>query len=103
MATDTKIFFDTSVLVAAMVKPHPEHTRAFPWLKGAKAKEVDMLVASHTLAELSVVLTALALRPKISPVMARGLIGSNMEVAAKIIMLTLADYKSSLIESNIEI
>ncbi len=54
-----KILFDTSVLVAAMIEPHPFHNSAFPWLKRVKSNEIEMLVASHTLAELYAVLTTL--------------------------------------------
>lgn len=52
-----KILFDTSVLVAAIVEPHPQHAPAFRWLKRVRAKEFDMLIAGHTLAELYAVLT----------------------------------------------
>ena len=56
-----KTLFDTSVLVAAVVEPHPMHVRALPWLQRAKAGEIDFFVASHTLAELYAVLTTLPL------------------------------------------
>jgi len=45
-----KILFDTSVMIAAMVEPHPMHSRAFPWLRRGKGGEFDILVSSHTLA-----------------------------------------------------
>jgi len=47
-----KILFDTSVIIAAIVEPHPLHPIAFPWLKRAKSREFDLFVASPTLAEL---------------------------------------------------
>lgn len=62
-----KVLFDTSVLVAALVKPHPAHTRAFPWLKKAKSGELTMIVSSHTLAEIYAVLTTLPVSPRITP------------------------------------
>ena len=40
-----KILFDTSVLVAAIVEPHPMHGRALPWLQRAKAGEFDSEVS----------------------------------------------------------
>jgi predicted nucleic acid-binding protein len=47
-----RVFFDTSVLVAALFEGHPFHRQAFPWLKRAREREFSFLVATHTLAEL---------------------------------------------------
>ena len=74
-----KILFDTSVLVAAVVQPHPMHSRALPWLKRAKAGEYDFVVATHTLAELYAVLTTLPVKPRISSSTAWRLIQENIE------------------------
>ena len=54
-----KVMFDTSVLVAGMVEPHPMHERALPWLKRARSRDLEFFVAGHTLAELYAVLTTL--------------------------------------------
>ncbi len=86
--------FDTSVLIAAIVEPHPMHPRAFPWLKRARSKEFEMFVASHTLAELYAVLTTLPISPKITPGTARQLIHNNIEASGKIIPLSTSDYSS---------
>jgi len=89
-----KILFDTSVLVAAMVEPHPMHSHAFPWLVRAKSEEIDMAVATHTLAELYAVLTTLPLIPRITPAAARRLIHDNVEITARVISLSSHDYVS---------
>ena len=89
-----KILFDTSVLVAAMVEPHPMHSHAFPWLARAKSKEFEMTVAAHTLAELYAVLTTLPLIPRITPGAARRLIHDNVETTAWIISLSSKEYVS---------
>jgi predicted nucleic acid-binding protein len=89
-----KILFDTSVMIAAMVEPHPMHSRAFPWLRRAKSKEFHILVASHTLAELYAVLTTLPISPKIQPGVARQLIYHNINKISKIISLSSSDYIS---------
>ena len=91
-----KTLFDTSVLVAAIVEPHPMHTRALPWLQRAKAGEIDFVVASHTLAELYAVLTTLPLKPRISPLTAWRLVHDNIETSAKIISLSPSDYKDTI-------
>jgi predicted nucleic acid-binding protein len=91
-----KILFDTSVLIAAIIEPHPLHSTAFPWLKRAKSREFDMFVASHTLAELYAVLTTLPVSPKITPNTAMRLIHNDIETTAKIVSLSSSDYSSTI-------
>ena len=91
-----KILFDTAVLVAAVVKAHPMHRRALPWLQRAKAEQFDFVVASHTLAELYAVLTTLPVKPRISPAVAWRLVHENVETSANIIALTPSDYRSTV-------
>ena len=87
-----KILFDTSVIVSALIESHPSHERAFPWLKKARAKEYDLIVAAHTIAELYAVLSTLPIKPRISPLIARKLISENIETVGKIISLTPREY-----------
>ena len=91
-----RVLFDTSVLVAAMVEQHPLHLRAFPWLKRAREREIDACVTTHSLAELYAVLTALPVRPKITPGMARRLVRENVEKVAQIEAMTQKDYQDVL-------
>lgn len=87
-----RVLFDTSVLVAALVQPHPVHSRAIHWLKRAKAHEFDMRISSHTLAELYAVLTTLPVSPRITPEMSWRLIHENIEPIATIVSLSSSDY-----------
>ena len=87
-----KILFDTSILIAALVESHPMHGRAFPWLKKAKTKAIEMVVAGHTLAELYAVLSTLPIKPRIVPAVAWRLICENVEATGKIVSLTPAEY-----------
>jgi len=91
-----RVFFDTSVLVAASVEPHPMHERSLVWLKRAKAEELEMLVASHTIAELYGVLTTLPLRPRLTPDTALRLILTNVRKIAKIVPLSVSDYEATI-------
>ena len=91
-----KTLFDTSVLVAAIVEPHPMHTRALAWFQRAKAGKIDFLVVTHTLAELYVALTTIPLKPKISPSTAWRLVHDNVETSAKIVSLSSSDYKDTV-------
>ena len=87
-----KVMFDTSVLVAGMVEPHPMHERALPWLKRARSGDLEFFVASHTLAELYAVLTTLPVSPRISPGAAWRLIREDVITPAKVISVSPSDY-----------
>lgn len=90
------ILFDTSVLIAALVKVHPVHERAVSWLKRAKTGEVTMVISSHTLAELYAVLTTMPVSPRISPDMAWQLIHGNIENTARVVPLDTKDYFNTI-------
>jgi len=87
-----KILFDTSVIVPALIISHLKHNQSFPWLKRAISKEFDLIVASHTIAELYAVLTSIPVTPRITPSLALRLIYENIETKAEIINLTSPDY-----------
>lgn len=89
-----KILFDTSVIIAGLVEAHPMHKKAFPWLRQAKAIMFELIVASHTIAELYAVLSTLPIKPRITPLIAWKLINENIEPNSKIISLTAGEYKS---------
>ena len=91
-----KVLFDTSVLVAALVASHPAHERAIPLLKKAIDEKIDLIVSSHTLAELYAVLTTLPVSPRIAPGVARRLIHENIESVATIIALSSSDYLATV-------
>ncbi len=91
-----KTLLDTSVIIAALVESHPMHGRAFPWLKQAKEKQFELIVASHTLAELYAVLSTLPLKPRISSSVAWRLIKENIVSISKVISLTPAEYSSTI-------
>jgi predicted nucleic acid-binding protein len=91
-----KTLLDTSVLVPALVRGLPQHSRAQPWLERARSGEFSWAVASHTLAELYAVLTALPVSPRIMPATARRLIRENVEDSAEIVALSPRDYRDVL-------
>lgn len=91
-----KILFDTSVMIAAMVEPHPAHKRALPWLQRAKKKEFEFFVSSHSMAEVYAVLTTLPVTPKIGTHTAYRLISEDIESSARIISLSSTDYASTV-------
>jgi len=91
-----KTVFDTSVIVSGIVESHPMHLKCLTWLQRAKAGEVECIVVSHTLAETYAVLTALPVKPRISPLVAQRLIDNNLRPNARIVALTVADYWNTI-------
>ena len=91
-----KILFDTSVLVAALVQPHPLHYRALSWFRKARAGEFELIVSSHTIAELYAVLSTLPVSPRITPGLAWQLIHENVEPVASVISLSSSDYFATI-------
>lgn len=91
-----KVLFDTSLLTAALVHSHPRHQVAFPWLQRARSGSLGFYCAGHSLAELYATLTAMPLKPRISPGTARRLVQENVESAAQIVTLSQADYRAVL-------
>lgn len=63
-----KVALDTSVLVAALVRAHPLHGRALPWVspKGSLTRTAHW----HAYAESWAVLTAMPLEPRVSSAVA---------------------------------
>lgn len=88
-----KILFDTSILVAALVKPHPNHKQAFSWLKKAHNNEFELVMSTHTLAELYHVLTTYPVKPKFSPGIVKQIIKEDIMKIAKMISLTASEYR----------
>lgn len=93
-----KVFFDTSVLAAACIESHPAHQKSFCSLVRAKNGEFDMVVATHTLAELYAVLTRIPVRPHIAPAVARRIIRENVELIARVKSIPTSRYKAVLDE-----
>ncbi|HUP43329.1 MAG TPA: PIN domain-containing protein [Thermoanaerobaculia bacterium] len=91
-----RALLDTSVLLAALVRAHPRHALARPWLARALAGEITLVVAAHSLAELHATLTTLPVRPRISPQTAGRLRDDNLPGTAEIVALTADDYRSVL-------
>lgn len=88
-----RVFFDTSVLVAACVEGHPEHERSFAWLAQAHRREIEMVIATHTLAELYAVLTRLPVRPRLVPSIVRLIIRDSIEANAQVVEITAGQYR----------
>jgi predicted nucleic acid-binding protein len=91
-----KVLLDTSVLVAALVEPHPEHQRALAWLTKGRSRATELVISSHTLAELYAVLSKLPVSPKITPGLAWRLIHESVEPMVSLVPLSSSDYLATI-------
>jgi predicted nucleic acid-binding protein len=87
-----RIFCDTSVLVRAFLKNHPDNEGAAEVLRRVKTGEDVGFVAAHSLAETYAVLTGMPAKPRITSSAAYRLIAEDVVRYFKLIMLTPADY-----------
>ena len=93
-----KIFFDTSVLVAAFVNAHPRHASCLPWLQKVKKKEIEGIISVHSLIETYSILTKLPLSPRINPALALSLIKENILEDFELVTYDKKDYINLLDE-----
>ena len=93
-----KIFFDTSVLVAAFVNAHPRHANCLPWLQKVKKKEIEGIISVHSLIETYSILTKLPLSPRINPALALNLIKENILEDFELVTYGKKDYINLLNE-----
>ncbi len=96
-----KIFFDTSVLVAAFVDAHPKHTNCLPWLQKVKKKEIEGIISVHSLIEIYSILTKLPLSPRINPALALNLIKENILNDFELVTYGRKDYINLLNELSL--
>ncbi|HRC86760.1 MAG TPA: PIN domain-containing protein [Thermoanaerobaculia bacterium] len=92
-----KALFDTSVLVAALVGQHPRHEAAVQWLNRALAGEFELLLCSHTLAELFATLTSMPLKPRLSAKTAEQLIADLLANPITLVPLEEDDCRGLLV------
>ncbi len=91
-----KVCFDTSVLVAALLRQHPHHAVAFPRLKEVHDGLVQGCLTTHGLAELFATLTALPLKPRLAPSDALRIIEESVLQHFTVIPLTADDYQAAM-------
>jgi len=87
--------FDSSVLVAGLLRWHPHNERARPWVEGMTTGEITVALNAHSLAETYSGLTMFPASPKVQPSMAFELIRDNT-AKARIVPLTEADYRQTI-------
>lgn len=99
-----KLYFDTSVLIAALLQHHPQHAAAYRRLQLVKAKEAEGWITTHGIAELYSTLSALPLKPKLLPADAYRILQRSILPLFTLIPLTTEHYLYALqltVESNL--
>jgi predicted nucleic acid-binding protein len=90
-----RIALDTSVLVAAVIEPHPFHRRASRWIEAISAGRAAAECSWHAAAETWSVLTRLPLEPAISPALAEIAIERLLQKVAPV-PLEAGTYRAAL-------
>ncbi len=96
-----KVFLDTSVLIAAVVKKHDSHARGFALLERIQNGEDEGFVAAHSLAEMYAILTKLPPPYRHAPEQALLSIEENVLKHFTISSLTAEDYASLIREEAV--
>ena len=91
-----KVFFDTSVLVAAVVDQLAQHERAFSCFAGLIKEGQEGVCSAHVLAECYATLTALPLARRVQPEEARTLIETNFVERLTVLPLGVDDYRDAV-------
>ncbi len=91
-----KALFDTSVLVAALLQHHPQHSQAFPRLLAVRQGAMQGVLTTHGLAELFATLTALPLKPRLQPGEVERMLEHSVVACLKVIPLTSRHYADAL-------
>ena len=91
-----RVFFDTSVLVAASVSDHPHHGQAFPALHRVIAGTDEGFISNHSIAETYAVLTRLPVVPRIHPSEAARIVRETVLQHMESVALAKRDYLEAL-------
>lgn len=91
-----KACFDTSVLVAALLQQHLHHAVAFPRLREVHDGAVQGHITTHGIAELFATLTALPLKPRLSPPDVQRIVTNSILKPFTVISLGAGEYRSAM-------
>ena len=91
-----KIFFDTTVLVAASCLAHPHHAQAFPALRRVATGRDSGFISTHSIAEVYASLTRLPVQPRIHPMEAARIVTDNLLPHFEAVPVDKIDYLAAL-------
>lgn len=93
-----RVYFDTSVLVPALVVNHPHHAAAIALLVSAKSKSVTGFMSAHGITELYSVLTRAPFTPPVYPSEARQMIEQTILPLVGLVALSATEYRHVIAE-----
>lgn len=91
-----KIYFDTNVLVAAVLANHPHHPAAHAALKQVHTKKAEGWLSTHAAAEFYAVLTRLPLTPPVYPAEAWRILDRDILPHFRLASLSAQEYRNTL-------
>jgi predicted nucleic acid-binding protein len=91
-----KVFFDTSVLVAASEQGHPHYGQAWPALRRVTTRKDQGFMSVHSIAEMYAALTRLPVQPRIHPAEAARIIADNILPHFEMVPVGKKDYTEAL-------
>ncbi len=91
-----KVFFDTTVLVAASEQGHPHYPQARPALLRVASGQDKGFMSQHSIAEVYAALTRLPVHPRIHPVEATRIVNENVLPHFEVISLVKEDYLEAM-------
>lgn len=86
-----RVLFDTSIIIAALVVSHEQHTACVRWLNQAKTEQIQGIISTHSFAETYSVITRLPVRPRINPELAQRQLSLNLQ-SFEAVPLVVEDY-----------
>ncbi len=91
-----KVYFDTNVLIAAVLENHPHHFPAAAMLRKAHSGEIQGCVVAHGLAELYAVLTRIPLAPRVHPSEAWQILADDILPHFTVLSLSTRQYAETI-------
>lgn len=91
---NSKLFFDSSVLVAALVRNHPHHAQAHAIVNDTVSRGETLYFSAHALAEVYAVLTRIPEPVRVEPTDAWFLIERSLLSHAEVVAIDTQDYRS---------
>jgi predicted nucleic acid-binding protein len=91
-----KVFFDTSVLVAACVESHPHYGQARPALLRVTNRKDQGFMSVHSIAETYAALTRVPVQPRIHPAEAARIVTDNILAHFETVPASKKDYIEAL-------
>ncbi len=91
-----KLFFDTSVLVAASVSGHSSHSQAMAAIGLLRNDSVQGFMSQHSIAETYAILTGAPFNPRVQPAQALMILEQNLLPLLQPVSINPKDYRTVL-------